>query len=59
MDIFLMMQVVLVVSNKEGAGGLTIAASYGIPTKVVPHTADRVTGDTELAQVFWSSLILR
>ncbi|KAF1748160.1 hypothetical protein GCK72_024627 [Caenorhabditis remanei] len=44
-------EVVVVVSNKKSAGGLKIAASYGIPTKVVQHTADRVTGDTALAEV--------
>uniref|UniRef100_A0A8R1DXP6 Phosphoribosylformylglycinamidine cyclo-ligase n=1 Tax=Caenorhabditis japonica TaxID=281687 RepID=A0A8R1DXP6_CAEJA len=44
-------EVVVVVSNKENAGGLKIAESFGIPTRVVPHTADRVTGDTELAKV--------
>ncbi|EGT43187.1 hypothetical protein CAEBREN_09378 [Caenorhabditis brenneri] len=47
-------EVVLVVSNKETAGGLKLAASYGIPTKVVPHTSDRVTGDKTLAKVLKS-----
>uniref|UniRef100_A0A1I7TIY0 Trifunctional purine biosynthetic protein adenosine-3 n=1 Tax=Caenorhabditis tropicalis TaxID=1561998 RepID=A0A1I7TIY0_9PELO len=44
-------EVVVVISNKETAGGLKLAASYGVPTRVVPHTADRITGDTELAKV--------
>ncbi|ULT82846.1 hypothetical protein L3Y34_012231 [Caenorhabditis briggsae] len=44
-------EVVVVVSNKETAGGLKIASSYGIPAKCVPHTADRVTGETVMVQV--------
>jgi len=32
-------EVVLVISNVAGAGGLTHAANAGIPTKVIPHKA--------------------
>jgi phosphoribosylglycinamide formyltransferase-1 len=30
-------QIALVVSNKESAGGLEVARSMGVPTRVVPH----------------------
>ncbi|CAI2357294.1 unnamed protein product [Caenorhabditis sp. 36 PRJEB53466] len=47
-------EVVVVISNKDSAGGLKVAESYGVPTRVVPHTADRVTGDRALAEMLQS-----
>ena len=46
-------QVVAVVSNRPGAGGLSFAAAQGIATAVVDHTAyaERAAFDAELAQV--------
>jgi phosphoribosylglycinamide formyltransferase-1 len=43
-------EIVLVISNVVGAGGLTHASNAGIPTKVIPHKtfASRETFDTAI-----------
>ncbi len=43
-------EIVLVVSNKPGAGGLAIAEAEGIPTRTVPHKSfpDRTSFEAEM-----------